>query len=191
MTKNRVSKGQPTGGEFAALNRVESSVALMERAQPGEYVEQNSSNKFCTNTSEAINVETGLTDEEFNTVTNHYLIAALWTGVDDDDEPLDSRYSVINISAEARATTAADLAKFMAENKETLDAARNTDYGTRSDGALEQIGHDFLLTRNGHGAGFWDRPELTANDLGKKLSDAARQYGDADFYVGDDGQVHL
>ncbi len=24
----------------------------------------------------------------------------------------------------------------------------------------EQIGHDLWLTRNGHGAGFWDRPKL-------------------------------
>ena len=24
----------------------------------------------------------------------------------------------------------------------------------------EQIGHDLWLTRNGHGAGFWDRPEV-------------------------------
>ena len=31
----------------------------------------------------------------------------------------------------------------------------------------EQAGHDFWLTRNGHGSGFWDRPEL----YGKKLAD--------------------
>jgi hypothetical protein len=24
----------------------------------------------------------------------------------------------------------------------------------------EQVGHDLWLTRNGHGAGFWDRPEV-------------------------------
>ena len=31
----------------------------------------------------------------------------------------------------------------------------------------EQLGHDLWLTRNGHGTGFWDRPEI----YGKQLSD--------------------
>ena len=29
-----------------------------------------------------------------------------------------------------------------------------------SDDQLAQAGHDFWLTRNGHGTGFWDRPEI-------------------------------
>lgn len=37
----------------------------------------------------------------------------------------------------------------------------------------EQIGHDFCLTRNGHGAGFWDRGW---DELGEYLSDVARTY---------------
>lgn len=38
-----------------------------------------------------------------------------------------------------------------------------------------QSGHDFWLTRNRHGAGFWDGdyPE----DVGKALTDAAHVYG--------------
>lgn len=39
----------------------------------------------------------------------------------------------------------------------------------------EQIGHDLSLTRNGHGAGFWDRGW---NGLGEYLSDVARSYSD-------------
>lgn len=38
----------------------------------------------------------------------------------------------------------------------------------------EQLGHDFCLTRNGHGAGFWDRGW---GHLGEYLSDVARTYG--------------
>ena len=42
----------------------------------------------------------------------------------------------------------------------------------------EQIGHDFWLTRNGHGSGFWDRPEVYGDDNAEKLSDIARAFGE-------------
>lgn len=40
-------------------------------------------------------------------------------------------------------------------------------------------GHDFWLTRNGHGAGFWDRGE---GELGARLTRAAKVYGSVDLY---------
>jgi hypothetical protein len=45
---------------------------------------------------------------------------------------------------------------------------RNFLYATKDlseDDNPEQLGHDLWLTRNGHGTGFWDRPEVygTAN----------------------------
>ncbi len=45
-----------------------------------------------------------------------------------------------------------------------------------------QAGHDFWLTRNRHGAGFWDRGLGT---IGDELTNAAQQYGEA--YVEIDG----
>lgn len=52
----------------------------------------------------------------------------------------------------------------------------------------EQAGYDFWLTRNGHGAGFWDGdwPEPAAS----RLTDAARKFGEFSLYVGDDGKIH-
>lgn len=56
-----------------------------------------------------------------------------------------------------------------------------------------QAGRDLWFTVNGHGVGFWDRKELSAGDLGDRLSDAARRneinpffgdrvaYGDAPY----------
>ena len=62
-----------------------------------------------------------------------------------------------------------------------------------------RAGHDFWLTRNGHGAGFWDRDELSAvvpesdETLGDRLS-ALCGYGTdfppVDVYMGDDGKAH-
>jgi hypothetical protein len=35
---------------------------------------------------------------------------------------------------------------------------------------LKQAGHDFWLTRNGHGTGFWDRPEIYGEDRSRILT---------------------
>lgn len=50
-----------------------------------------------------------------------------------------------------------------------------------------QVGHDFWLSRNGHGAGFFDRG---LGGLGDRLQKAARVYGTCDTYVGDDGWIY-
>jgi hypothetical protein len=69
----------------------------------------------------------------------------------------------------------------------------NLDYGSRSSGysSAELAGHDFALTRNGHGAGFWDRG---LGEAGDKLTEACRPYGASNAYYSadDDGScVHL
>jgi hypothetical protein len=53
-------------------------------------------------------------------------------------------------------------------------------------------GHDFWLTRNGHGAGFWDR-NYNPSPLYyacQNLSGAAKAWGEASLYVGDDGLLY-
>ena len=42
---------------------------------------------------------------------------------------------------------------------------------------MRSAGHDFWLTRNRHGAGFWDRG---AGEAGKRLTEMSRPYGDCD-----------
>jgi hypothetical protein len=62
-----------------------------------------------------------------------------------------------------------------------------------------QAGHDFWLTRNGHGTGFWDRDgrygeTADGRDIGKLLSslcDTFGQFPDVDLERGDDGFIHL
>ncbi|WMC09546.1 hypothetical protein PU634_10500 [Oceanimonas pelagia] len=46
-----------------------------------------------------------------------------------------------------------------------------------------QMGHDFWLTRNGHGSGFWDRGYGSEGQL---LTQAAEQYSEIHLYLGDD-----
>lgn len=52
----------------------------------------------------------------------------------------------------------------------------------------EDFGHNLLLSRNGHGAGFWDRG---MGELGDRLHAAAKIYGEMSAYAGDDGLVHV
>lgn len=113
----------------------------------------------------------------------HYVIAGLWAGNDWDDQedgnptPLDENYGPDDVSAEAMASIMADVTAFVMSNWADL---RDMDPA--------QAGHDFLLTRDRHGAGFWDRG---LGDRGDRLTKASHPYGDSGFYVGDDGQVHV
>lgn len=76
-----------------------------------------------------------------------------------------------------------------------LDAIRAevTDFVTANaadlaDMSPDDIGHNFLLSRNHHGTGFWDRG---LGDLGDRLHKASDPYGNTDTYVGDDGQIYV
>jgi len=44
----------------------------------------------------------------------------------------------------------------------------------------DQAGHDLWLTRNGHGAGFWDRPDVYGEALAQELTRVAKSMGSSD-----------
>lgn len=53
----------------------------------------------------------------------------------------------------------------------------------------ESIGHDIWLTRNGHGAGFWDKGY--DSDIEEVLEQLSKELGSTDAYVGDDGKIYF
>lgn len=114
------------------------------------------------------------------TMEHHYNVAALWATVGDDGEPLDANYDLDDIHTPN--ATLSEIMEFVLDNMEDLQAAIDQHGAT-----WEQHGHDLLLTREGHGAGYWDRGY---GDLGERLTTAAHIYGAADFYVGDDGKIY-
>ena len=109
-----------------------------------------------------------------------YLECALWSSYDTDDDGhgdnLDALYTVDDFAPEAIEQARTDVADFLADNADVdgLDP--------------EQVGHDFWLTRNRHGAGFWDRG---LGERGDRLTTMAHAYGESVAYVGDDGNVYL
>lgn len=117
----------------------------------------------------------GADKEWLEPFTKGYIEAMLWSSTDEHGEPLDSQSR--DLSPEAQKQAERDCGIFSNEQWEhlmVLDAA--------------QCGHDFWLTRNGHGAGFWDRG---LGDVGKRLTEACKAWGSVDPYVGDDGLVYL
>ena len=111
-----------------------------------------------------------------------YVECALWSSTDDNERPLDDNYGPDDLASEC-------LEEMRRDCRDFVDTC--TEQGidlTKVDGRpADYIGHDFWLTRNRHGAGFWDRG---LGELGDRLSDIAHAAGSADLYVGDDGKVY-
>ena len=113
---------------------------------------------------------------DIDTVLHHYIVCALWSSTDDDGDSLDY-YDIEDIDPDTLEAMRADIVDFVESNKELLLSSGQSD---------EQIGHDFWLTRNHHGAGFWDRG---LGDIGEELTKACHVYGDVYLYVSDNGKV--
>jgi hypothetical protein len=110
-----------------------------------------------------------------------YMVAMLWTGTDTDENgdtvQLDDEYDCGDFAESALHAMREDVQDFVYSQWSDVQGMNP-----------EQVGHDFLLTRNHHGAGFWDRG---LGDVGDRLTDACRPYGSSDAYVGDDGMVYV
>jgi hypothetical protein len=52
-----------------------------------------------------------------------------------------------------------------------------------------QAGHDFWMTRNGHGCGFWDGD--WSDNYSDRFTLGSNKYGHVDVELGDDGEIHL
>lgn len=111
-----------------------------------------------------------------------YVETALWSSNDESGTPLDdAKYADCELAPETLARMTADCAKFEDAACKIINAA---DYVMGD----FPVAHDFWLTRNHHGAGFWDGDYPEA--ISKQLTDLAHSYGQCDLYVGDDNQIH-
>jgi len=90
------------------------------------------------------------------------------------EPPADQNYSTCDISDDLMERIKEDCTKFQDEN----DLSECGD---------SQAGHDFWLTREGHGCGFWDGDWPDTGDI---LTKASKAYGEMYLYVGDDGKIY-
>ena len=115
--------------------------------------------------------------------TKAYIECALWSSTDDKGNNLDADHSVEDIAADTLTQMEADCKDFQQANTALIEEAKTI--RTTYDDA--HAGHDFWLSRNGHGAGFFDRGLAAAGD---DLQLAAKVYGSQDLCIGDDGMIH-
>ena len=113
----------------------------------------------------------------------HYITTALWSSTDESDDrggsPLDDSYGVDDLADETLASMAEDCAEFERKARHILGKIDDLDY--------ELVGRDFWLTRNGHGAGFWDGDW---GEFGDTLTELCKPFGECYLYVGDDGMIY-
>jgi hypothetical protein len=121
-----------------------------------------------------------------------YIAAALWSSTaygteEESDAVADGHGDSFDMSFESLNYDLSDLApETLASMIADCDAFRESAGALLDEWSDEQAGHDFWLTRNGHGAGFWDRG-LAAGDA---LTDLAHPFGEVYLYLGGDGKIY-
>jgi len=124
-----------------------------------------------------------------------YKIAARWSSSHMEDEndncgtPFDQLDPEPEWSEEALKQIDKDCRAFLEDQElDLIDYILDRSCSTAEGSAIEHAGHDFWLTRCGHGTGFWDRG---LGGLGDRLTKACEPYGNVDLYLGDDGKMYL
>jgi hypothetical protein len=112
-----------------------------------------------------------------------YVECALFSSADGDGESFEMQnFDSDDIAPETAAAMRSDCNGFVDANAGDLALCGLS---------AAQAGHDFWLTRNRHGTGYWDRG---GNDSERealaRLSGAARSEGSVDLYLGDGGKIY-
>ena len=115
---------------------------------------------------------------------DNYVATLLWSSTDVDSDGNTVELGMYEHTDELYSESAIECRDFIEANTGALSMMMNIvpgyDWGS--------AGHDFALTRNRHGAGFWDRG---AGDVGDRLTVMAHAAGDAYVWLNMDGKVEL
>ncbi|QGZ16410.1 hypothetical protein Hena1_02600 [Erwinia phage Hena1] len=118
----------------------------------------------------------------FEKFLNAYLTCLVWSSsaTDENGEEFESLES-FELSDDLKIAARSDSVRF-------IDHAAILFLGLPDGYDYANAGHDFWLTRNGHGAGFWDRG---LGELGDRLTELSQSFGEKSPYIGDDGLLYL
>ena len=110
-------------------------------------------------------------------ILQSYLYTALWAETDDNEEPLDYNYDLDDFAEEAVSQAECDIVSFLGLAEGLMDGCDDT-----------RVAHDFWLTRNHHGAGFWDGDY----ENGDTLTEICQSnFNTLHPYVGDDDKIYF
>jgi hypothetical protein len=110
--------------------------------------------------------------EEF---VKSYLATAAWITCDSDEND--------EFTVEAKSTAKRDCIEFISQVTMVFGMDKSRELLTVGGQDLHYLAaHDFFLTRNGHGTGFWDKPEHYGEDNIDQLTVICAGMGEVDCY---------
>lgn len=125
-------------------------------------------------------------DYNISKLVREYVGTLLWSESyekdDDNDRPFDSDFSYDDMSKSALTTIAKDIKAFLDKASDLIEKDEGKHQGDYS-----QAMHDFCLTRNHHGAGFWDGDWTN----GKELTKISQSFKEMHAELGDDGKIYV
>jgi hypothetical protein len=123
--------------------------------------------------------------DRLSPMVRQYLVTALWSSNDESTpeggEPFDANYELTDIDACSVLQAERDCKQF-----EALAEIAGCDFSEARD--MGRVGHDFWLSRCGHGAGFFDGDYPIHGD---KLQAIAETFGEVNPSLGDDGTIYF
>lgn len=122
---------------------------------------------------------------KIETFVLRYLEAVLFGELDDREDctPMDENFTVFDFSEDAREKARADCEEFLARAKRLGISILLWRYDK-----AEQAAFDLYFSRQGHGTGFFDRPELYGEDR-HILQKLAKEMQERYWYISDDGKI--
>lgn len=98
-----------------------------------------------------------------------YVECALWADAPEEEYAAEAESTIIELTDEA--------GRFFDTHEADILAYEE---------GIATAGHDLWLSRNGHGAGYWENHSEAA----ERLDAAAKELGECYLYVGDDGLLY-
>lgn len=118
---------------------------------------------------------------------NGAIDALMWSEMTESGEPIESIYHREHIAHETLVELTEDVVNFV----ELIIDLEDEEMSAKAWAVLKldpkRAGVDFILSRNGHGTGFWDRGH---GAVGDELHKWAKTFGTFELYVGDDGFLY-
>lgn len=143
-------------------------------------------------------------EDQIQDAIDGVLDALLWatpafsTVLDDgtivEDEKNDQSFSDLNFDRDDVAdislvSVSREVIDFIGSNwADCLLYSESRDFDPSQGSVWSYLGHDLALTREHHGAGFWDRG---LGELGDRLTEACKPYGEFNMSISCDGVVYI
>jgi len=119
----------------------------------------------------------------------------LFSECDNHGVPLDANYTIESFDEESLNKLYVEYQQFISVVEEKITAAVGENWDCIDDfydlaqPAINQTEYDYILTRNHHGAGFWDGD--WSSEVSQILDDAAQSQSEFTAYVDDYGRIYL